>query len=82
MKIQRKRDSCREQVLGRAFCSSFSYKQNEGGRLRIVRIVEKEIAYKEDEKYEKGEHNCLFFGGGGFINAMSIIFSQHFQNKL
>ena len=82
MKIQRKRDSCREQVLGHAFCSSSSYKQNEGGRLRIVTIVEKEGAYKEDEKYEREEHNRIFFGGGGgFVNAMSTIFSQHFQNK-
>ena len=81
MKIQRKRDSCREQVLGHAFCSSSSYKQNEGGRLRIVTIVEKEGAYKEDEKYEREEHNRIFFGGGEFVNAMSTIFSQHFQNK-
>ena len=65
MKIQRKRDSCREQVLGHAFCSSSSYKQNEGGRLRIVTIVEKEGAYKEDEKYERGESNRLFLGGEG-----------------
>ena len=86
MKTQRERDSCREQVLGRAFCSSSSYKHNEGGRLRVVRIVKKEEAYKEDEKYERGESNRLFLGGGGggwgFINAMSTIFSQHFQNKL
>ena len=82
MKTQRERDSCREQVLGRAFCSSSSYKHNEGGRLRVVRIVKKEEAYKEDEKYERGESNRLFFLGWGFINAMPTIFSQHFQNKL
>ena len=76
MKIQRKRDSCREQVLRRAFCSSSSYKQNEGGRLRIVRILEKEGAYKEDEKYERGEHNRIFFWGGGVCKCyVHYIFS-------
>ena len=76
MKIQRKRDSCREQVLGHAFCSSSSYKQNEGGRLRIVTIVEKEGAYKEDEKYEREEHNHIFFGGGAVCKCyVHYIFS-------
>ena len=47
-----------------------------------MRIVEKEEAYKEDEKYERGRSNRLFFFFFfGFINAMSTIFSQHFQNK-
>ena len=76
MKTQRERDSCREQVLGRAFCSSSSYKHNEGGRQRVVRIVKKEEAYKEDEKYERGESNRLFFWGVGVYKCyVHYIFS-------
>ena len=30
-----------------------------------MRIVKKEEAYKEDEKYERGESNRLFLGGEG-----------------